>query len=62
MPEDELAHVRAIRRAISDECDGDLDRVLDYYEEVQSRVRETDRFEFVEEPIRRVARSHESTA
>ena len=52
MADDELTAVRSIRRDISDECGGDLDRVLDYYEDVQKRMKESGRYEFVNEPIR----------
>jgi hypothetical protein len=54
MTENELAAVRSIRRAISEECGGEPDRVFDYYEEVQKRVKESGRYEFVKKPIRSV--------
>ena len=46
------AFLRSIRRDISDECGGDPDRVFDYYENVQKRIKESGRSEFVNEPIR----------
>jgi hypothetical protein len=52
MAENELAAVRSVRRQISDECGGDPDRVFDYYEHVQTRIKESGRYEFVDEPIR----------
>ena len=55
MADDELADVRSIRRDITNECGGDLDRVFDYYEDVQKRIKESGRYEFVNEPIRSVS-------
>ena len=52
MVDDELTAVRTIRRDISKECGGDPERVFDYYEDVQSRIKESGRYEFVSEPIR----------
>ena len=52
MADNELAAVRSIRRDISDECGGELDRVFDYYEEVQERMQKSGRYEFINEPIR----------
>ena len=60
MADDELAAVRSIRREISQECGGDLDRVFDYYEDVQKRIKESGRYEFVNRPIRRVTSTGES--
>jgi hypothetical protein len=54
MADDELAAVRSIRRDISHECGGDLDRVFDYYQDVQKRIKESGRYEFVNQPIRSV--------
>jgi len=55
MADDELAAVRSIRREISKECGGDPDRVFDYYEEAQRRIKESGEYEFVNEPIRGAA-------
>jgi len=55
MADDELAAVRSIRREISKECGGDPDRVFDYYEEAQRRIKESGQYEFVNEPIRSAA-------
>ena len=52
MAADELAAVRSIRRDISKQCGGDPDRVFDYYEDVQRRIKESGRYKFVNEPIR----------
>ena len=52
MADYELAAVRSIRREISRECGDDPERVFDYYENAQSRVKESGRYEFVTEPIR----------
>ena len=52
MADDELAAVRSIRRDISDECGGDPDRVFGYYEDAQKRIKESGRYEFVNEPLR----------
>ena len=60
MTDDELAAIRSIRRDISHECGDDLDRVFNYYEDVQKRVKESGRYEFVNEPIRSVTSSGES--
>jgi len=60
MADDELAAVRSIRRDISEECGGDPDRVFDYYEDVQKRIKESGRYEFINEPIRRTMSSCES--
>ena len=57
MADDELAAVRSIRRDISDECGGDPDRVFDYYESVQRRIKDSGRYEFIDKPIREVASS-----
>lgn len=60
MTENELAAVRAVRRDISRECGGDPDRVFDYYQDVQKRIKESGRYEFVSEPIRSVTSSGEN--
>lgn len=51
MVDNELAAVRAIRRDISRECGDDPERVFDYYEDIQARIKESSRYEFVTEPI-----------
>ena len=60
MADDELAAVRSIRRDISQECGDDLDRVFDYYQDVQQRIKESGRYEFVNQPIRSVRSTGES--
>ena len=60
MADDELAAVWSIRRDISRECGGDLDRVFDYYQDVQKRIKESGRYEFVNQPIRSVTSTGES--
>ena len=52
MADDELAAVRSIRRDISKECGDDPERVFDYYEDEQSRIKESGKYKFVTEPIR----------
>ncbi len=59
MADNELADIRAVRRNISEECGEDLDRVFEYYEEVQNRVKKTGRYEFIQEPIRTASRPRE---
>ncbi len=60
MADDELAAIRSIRRDISHECGDDLDRVFDYYLDVQGRIKKSERYEFINEPIRRVASTGEN--
>ncbi|REJ89235.1 MAG: hypothetical protein DWQ34_15685 [Planctomycetota bacterium] len=55
MPDNELTAVRTVRREISAECGGDVDRVLDYYEEVQQLIKQSGRYQFVKKPFRIVA-------
>ena len=52
MADDELAAVRSIRRDISKQCGDDPQRVFDYYEDAQRRIKESGRYEFVNEPLR----------
>ena len=52
MADDELAAIRSIRREISKECGADPERVFDYYEDAQRRIKESGRYEFVDEPFR----------
>ncbi len=59
MADDELAAIRSIRREISRECGEDPDRVFDYYQDVQKRIKESGCYEFVDEPIRGVASGSE---
>ena len=52
MADDELAAVRSVRREISKECGDDPERVFDYYEDAQNRIKKSGRYEFVDEPLR----------
>ncbi len=52
MAGDELTAVDSIRRKISRHCGGDPERVFDYYEDVQRRIKESGRYEFATEPVR----------
>jgi len=52
MADKELAAVRSIRRDISKQCGDDPERVFDYYERAQRRIKESGRYEFVTEPVR----------
>lgn len=60
MADDELAAVRSIRRDISKECGGDPERVFDYYEDAQGRIKNSGRYDFVNEPIRSATPSSDS--
>ena len=61
MADDELAAVRSIRRDISKQCGGDPQRVFDFYEDAQNRIKESGRYEFVNEPLRNASPSADST-
>lgn len=51
MVSNELSDIRAIRRQITAESNGELDRVFDYYENVQSRLKNSKPFQFIDKPL-----------
>jgi len=56
MTDNELTDVRRTRREISKECGDDPERVFDYYEAAQNRIKASGRYEFVSEPVREPAK------
>lgn len=54
MEPDPLREIRDIRRQISLECNGDPEKVFDYYMAHQANMKSTGRFTFVTKPAARV--------
>ena len=52
MRNDELSDVRRTRREIAEECEHDIERILDYYQAAQETLKSSGKFTFVDEPIR----------
>ena len=58
MANDALTEIRAIRREISCECNDQPEKVFDYYEKVQNRLKASGNFTFVNERIESVNAGH----
>lgn len=52
MRDDELTDVRRTRREIAEECENDIERILDYYQAAQETLKNSEKFVFVDKPIR----------
>ncbi len=54
MSDYEIDEIRRIRRRVSAEHDHDLRKVAEYYREIEKKLRESGRYKFVDEPLRKV--------
>ncbi len=54
MANDPLNDVRSVRRAISSECGDQADKVFDYYQRVQERMKQSGRYKFVNTRMEKV--------
>ena len=48
MTDEAVMEIRRIRHQISEECEHDVDKVLDYYRKVEQELRESGTFHFDE--------------
>ncbi|MFN0198664.1 MAG: hypothetical protein ACKVT0_18100 [Planctomycetaceae bacterium] len=51
MPNNPLNDVRAVRREISSECGNRADKVFDYYQSFQDKLKQAGRYQFVNTPL-----------
>ena len=58
MTTDPLKDVRTVRRQISDECDNQPDKVFDFYQSFQERMKQTGRFKFINTRMENVHAAH----
>ncbi len=58
MANDALSEIRSIRRQISRECNDQPDKVFDYYQGIQERLKASGKFTFVNTRIENAKAGH----